>query len=66
MGYIGWLGTFEGNDDPEVVHEVDSQIVSELLTLGAILYCKVCLIWDSLKMADLLTGNRRAFRKHYW
>lgn len=42
MGYIGWLDTFEGNPDPMLVHNVDSQIVPELISLGAILYCKVC------------------------
>jgi amidase len=42
MGYIGWIDTYEGNPDPKLVYNVDSQIVSELLSLGAILYCKVC------------------------
>jgi amidase len=42
MGYVGWIDTHEGNPDPKLVHNVNSQIVSELLSLGAILYCKVC------------------------
>ena len=42
MAYIGWLDTYEGNKDPTLVHEVNSQLVSELLNLGAVLYCKVC------------------------
>ena len=42
MGYVGWLDTFEGSTDPAYVRNVDSQIVTELLSLGAVLYCKVC------------------------
>jgi len=43
MGYIGWIDTYEGRKDPEKVHLVESQVVRELLSLGAVLYCKVCL-----------------------
>lgn len=42
MGFIGWLGTYEGSRDDNLVHKINSQIVEELLSLGAILYCKVC------------------------
>jgi amidase len=42
MGYIGWIDTYEGSSDPERVHKVNSQVVSELLDLGGVLYCKVC------------------------
>ncbi|KAL9610017.1 MAG: hypothetical protein Q9167_005259 [Letrouitia subvulpina] len=42
MAYIGWLGTYEGSKDPTLVHQVNSQVVSELLSLGAVFYCKVC------------------------
>ena len=41
MGYVGWIETYEGDEDPARVHKVDSQIVKELLSLGAVLYCKV-------------------------
>ena len=41
MGYVGWIGTYEGSKDPAKIHKVDSQIVKELLSLGAVLYCKV-------------------------
>ena len=41
MGYVGWIGTYEGSKDSAKVHKVDSQIVKELLSLGAVLYCKV-------------------------
>ncbi|KAH0559168.1 hypothetical protein GP486_004292 [Trichoglossum hirsutum] len=40
MGYVGWIKTYEGVNDPEKVHCVESQIVQELLSLGAITYCK--------------------------
>ncbi len=41
MGYVGWIDTFEGNQDPKKVHNVESQVVNELCSQGAILYCKV-------------------------
>ncbi|KAF5580562.1 general amidase [Fusarium pseudoanthophilum] len=42
MGYVGWI---EGNlgVDSDKSHAVESQIVSELLSLGAVLYCKTSL-----------------------
>ncbi len=40
MGYVGWIGTYEGRRDAQLVHQVNSQIVTELLSLGAIVYCK--------------------------
>jgi amidase len=43
MGYIGWIETYEGRKDEEIVQSVNSQIVSELLSLGAVLYCKTSL-----------------------
>ena len=41
MGYVGWIGTYEGDKDSAKLHKVNSQIVEELLSLGAVLYCKV-------------------------
>ncbi|KAG6997797.1 mycophenolic acid synthesis protein B [Physcia stellaris] len=41
MGYIGWIGTYEGDPDPAKVNKINSQVVEELLSLGAVLYCKV-------------------------
>ena len=41
MGYVGWIDTYEGDMNPTKVHTVNSQIVNELLSLGAVLYCKV-------------------------
>lgn len=43
MGYIGWINTVEGDPDPKRVHKVESQVVSELLLEGAIVYCKTSL-----------------------
>lgn len=43
MGYIGWIGSNMGIRDPSQAHEVDSQITTELLSLGAVLYCKTSL-----------------------
>ncbi|KAE8154450.1 amidase signature domain-containing protein [Aspergillus avenaceus] len=43
MGYIGWIDTYEGNPDPNLVFNVNSQVVTELLALGAVLYCKTSL-----------------------
>lgn len=43
MGYVGWIGSYEGDKNPEKVHKVESQIIEELLSLGAVLYCKVIL-----------------------
>ena len=41
MGYVGWIDTYEGDPDPKKVHKIESQIVTELLSLGAIMYAKV-------------------------
>jgi amidase len=39
MGYIGWIGGQLGVE-PSKTHQVESQIVTDLLSAGAILYCK--------------------------
>ncbi|KAL8788185.1 MAG: hypothetical protein Q9213_001824 [Squamulea squamosa] len=41
MGYVGWIGTYEGSQDPAKLHKVNSQVVEELLSLGAVLFCKL-------------------------
>jgi amidase len=38
---IRWIDTNEGDTDPSEVHKVESQIVTDLLSLGAVMYCKV-------------------------
>lgn len=43
MGYVGWIGTYEGDKNPNKVHKVNSQVVEELVSLGAVLYCKTSL-----------------------
>ncbi|KAJ5125854.1 hypothetical protein N7448_005167 [Penicillium atrosanguineum] len=40
MGYVGWIGTFQGqHDDPRRATK-ESELVRELRNLGAVLYCK--------------------------
>ncbi|EFE34617.1 general amidase GmdA, putative [Trichophyton benhamiae CBS 112371] len=41
MGYVGWIDTFEGDKGSHKVHNFDSPIVTDLLSLGAVLYCKI-------------------------
>jgi amidase len=43
MGYVGWIDTYEGHLDPKKVHKVESQIVSDLCSEGAVIYCKTSL-----------------------
>lgn len=43
MGFVGWIDTYEGKEDENLVRKVNSQIVMELLDLGAVLYCKTSL-----------------------
>lgn len=43
MGYIGWIGSNLGIKDPAQTHQVESQITSELLSLGAVLFVKTSL-----------------------
>lgn len=68
MGYVGWIGTYEGSRDPTKVHQVNSQIVNELLSLGAVLFCKVCGIQNrkfSVATDRLIKCFRRVFLKHW-
>jgi amidase len=41
MGYIGWIGTFEGESDQTRLHKTQSQVVDELMMQGAVVYCKI-------------------------
>ncbi|KAF7853915.1 hypothetical protein EAF04_010581 [Stromatinia cepivora] len=43
MGYVGWIGTFEGDGDSTKVGAVDSQIISDLEGQGAVVFCKTSL-----------------------
>lgn len=40
MGYVGWIGTFEGRPVKEAELGFESQVVVELRSLGAVFYCK--------------------------
>jgi amidase len=40
MGYVGWIGTFEGKKGTGKEKVYESEMVLELRNLGAILYCK--------------------------
>ncbi|TQB75714.1 hypothetical protein MPDQ_002014 [Monascus purpureus] len=40
MGYVGWMGTFQGRRDDLRRGEFESELVRELRALGAVLYCK--------------------------
>ncbi|KXX77504.1 Acetamidase [Madurella mycetomatis] len=43
MGYVGWIDSNLGIKNPSQVHQVESQITTELLSLGAVLFCKTSL-----------------------
>lgn len=40
MGYVGWIGTFEGKKRTGKEKVFESELVRELRKMGAILYCK--------------------------
>ncbi|CAM1508942.1 Fc.00g026810.m01.CDS01 [Cosmosporella sp. VM-42] len=40
MGYVGWIGTFEGKRGTGKELQFESELVQELRSQGAILYCK--------------------------
>uniref|UniRef100_A0A8H7TRY5 Amidase domain-containing protein n=1 Tax=Bionectria ochroleuca TaxID=29856 RepID=A0A8H7TRY5_BIOOC len=40
MGYVGWIGTFQGKQGSGLEKQFESEIVTELRGLGAVLYCK--------------------------
>lgn len=40
MGYLGWIGTFEGKTGTGKEKVFESELVTELRALGAVLYCK--------------------------
>ena len=40
MGYVGWIGTFEGRQGTGRERTFESEMVRELRALGAILFCK--------------------------
>jgi len=40
MGYVGWIGTFEGKKGTGKEKVFESEMTRELRNLGAVLYCK--------------------------
>jgi len=40
MGYVGWIGTFQGEKNTGREKNYESLLVTELRALGAVLYCK--------------------------
>ena len=40
MGYVGWIGTFQGQKGSGKEKKFESEMVRELRSLGATLYCK--------------------------
>lgn len=40
MGYVGWIGTFQGKKDDSRRATFESELVKELRNLGGVLYCK--------------------------
>jgi amidase len=40
MGYVGWIGTFQGIKDDPRKGVYESELAQELRALGAVLYCK--------------------------
>lgn len=40
MGYLGWIGTFQGDKDDPRKGVFESELVREFRALGAVLYCK--------------------------
>ena len=43
MGYVGHIGSNLGIRDPSETHKIQSQITKDLLSMGAVLYCKTSL-----------------------
>ncbi len=43
MGYVGWIGSNLGIKHPSQAHQISSQITTELVSLGAVLFCKTSL-----------------------
>ncbi|KAI9762415.1 MAG: Acetamidase [Chaenotheca gracillima] len=40
MGYVGWIGTFQGKKDTGKEKVFESEMVKELRSMGAVFYCK--------------------------
>ena len=40
MGYVGWIGNFQGKTGTGKERNYESEMVKELRNMGATLYCK--------------------------
>ena len=40
MGYVGWIGNFQGKKGTGKERNYESELVRELRSMGAVLYCK--------------------------
>lgn len=63
MGYAGWIGRNENTSDGQGLHNLESDIVRELLEFGAVLYYKVDSPRQRYRMKHLLTRQRLAVLK---
>ncbi|RMZ86331.1 hypothetical protein DV736_g6443, partial [Chaetothyriales sp. CBS 134916] len=54
MGYVGWIGTVEGNKQSPEYKIRESVITKALLNLGAVLYCKAGFMSTSIESLKLI------------
>jgi hypothetical protein len=54
MGYVGWIDTFEGDGESERVGKVDSEIVAQLESMGAVVFCKVWIQFSATFMTSAI------------
>ena len=64
MGYVGWIGTFEGKTGTGKDRVFESEMVRELRALGAILYCKTSV--PHTLMSGETTNNIIKFTQNPW
>ncbi|OJJ45432.1 hypothetical protein ASPZODRAFT_134091, partial [Penicilliopsis zonata CBS 506.65] len=55
MGYVGWIGTFQGKKGDPRSTTFESELVRELRSLGAVLYCKTS-VPVTLMMGETANG----------
>lgn len=55
MGYVGWIGTFEGRRNDARARTLESELVRELRLLGAVPIAKACSTCWIHTVASLLT-----------
>ena len=66
MGFVGWIGTFEGKKDTGKEKNVESEVVRELWSLGAVPIGKAGFPSNTARVDSMLTKRRRPlWYKHY-